>query len=47
MNVVKNYIHGGVLVEDFLQGKTVRGHCGVIISLLVAYHNNNFKKHIL
>jgi hypothetical protein len=46
MNVVKNYIRGGVLVEDFPDGKTVRQHCSVIISVLVAYHDNNFKKHI-
>jgi hypothetical protein len=43
MNVVKNYIRGGVLVEDLSEGKTVRQHYGVVLSVLVAYHENNFE----
>jgi hypothetical protein len=46
IDVVKNYIRGGVLVEDLPEGRTVREYCGVIISLLVAYHDNNLNKPI-
>jgi hypothetical protein len=46
MDVVKNYIRGDVLVEDVPHGKTVREHSGVIISHLVCYQDNNFKKPI-
>lgn len=46
MDVVKNYIRGGELVEDLPTGKTVKENYGVAISLLVNYHDNNFKKPI-
>jgi hypothetical protein len=46
MDVVKNYIRSGELVEDLPTGKTVKEHYGVAISLLINQHDNNFKKPI-
>jgi hypothetical protein len=42
-NVVKNYIGGDVLVEDFPKEKTARKQYGVVLSCFVSYHDDNFK----
>jgi hypothetical protein len=46
MEVVKNYIPEGEFVNDFPAGKNVKENYGIVVSILVNYQNDNFKKPI-